>query len=82
MTYMFERAAKRNSNNKDFQFWQQDNHPVELCNPGMLKQKLDYLHENPVRGGIVFEPQQFVYSSAGDYYTNQKGRILIEHLQC
>ncbi|MEO6669796.1 MAG: transposase [Ferruginibacter sp.] len=46
MTYMFERAGRRNSNNKDFQFWQQDNHPIELSNPVMLKQKLDYL---PVR---------------------------------
>ncbi|MEO8771908.1 MAG: hypothetical protein ABI402_17560 [Ferruginibacter sp.] len=82
MVYMFERAGKRNSNNKDFQFWQQDNHPIELSNPAMLKQKLDYLHENPVRAGIVFEPQDYVYSSAVDYYTNRNGRILIEHLQC
>ena len=82
MIYMFERAAKRNSNNKDFQFWQQDNHPIELSNPGMLKQKLDYLHDNPVRAGIVFEPQHYIYSSAVDYCTNRNGRILIEHLQC
>ena len=82
MVYMFERAGKRNCNNKDFQFWQQDNHPVELSNPEMLKQKMKYLHENPVRAGIVFEPQHYVYSSAVDYYTNQKGLINIEHLQC
>ena len=78
----FERAGKRNSNNKVFQFWQQDNHPIELSNPGMLKQKMDYLHENPVRAGIVFEPQHYVYSSAVDYCTNQKGSIVIEHLKC
>jgi len=82
MIYMFERAGKRNSSNKEFQFWQQDNHPIELINPGMLKQKLDYLHENPVRAGIVFEPQQYIYGSAMDYCTNQRGRILIEYLQC
>jgi len=82
MVYMFERAGKRNSNNKVFQFWQQDNHPIELSNPGMLKQKMDYLHENPVRAGIVFEPQHYVYSSAVDYCTNQKGSIVIEHLKC
>jgi len=29
---MFKRAGKRNSNNRDFQFWQQDNHPIELSN--------------------------------------------------
>ncbi|MEO6254505.1 MAG: hypothetical protein ABIO79_14425 [Ferruginibacter sp.] len=47
----------------------------------MLRQKLDYLHENPVRAGIVYEPQDYVYSSGIDYYTNEKGKIFIEHLQ-
>ena len=28
--WMFERAGKRNSNNKQYQFWQQNNHPIEL----------------------------------------------------
>ena len=82
MLYMFERAAKRNSNNKDFQFWQHDNHPIELSTPGMLKERVDYLHENPVKAGIVSEPHHYVYGSAVDYYTNQQGRIMIEHLQC
>ena len=77
---MFKRAGKRNSNNKGFQFWQQDNHPIELSTGLMLKQRLDYLHENPVRAGIVYEPQEYVYSSAIDYY--RKGKIDIEHLQC
>ena len=26
MIWMFERAGKRNSNNENYQFWQQDNH--------------------------------------------------------
>ena len=82
MVYMFERSGKKNSNNKDFQFWQQDNHPIELSNPLMLKQKLDYLHENPVRAGIVFQPEEYVYSSAIDYYTTRKGLINIENLYC
>ena len=82
MIWIFERTGKRNSNNKDFQFWQQDNHPIELTSVTMLRQRLDYLHENPVRAGIVFEPQQYVYSSGTDYYTTIKGKIEIEHLQC
>ena len=81
MIYMFERAGKKNSNNKDFQFWQQDNHPIELSTPAMLKQRLDYLHENPVRAGIVYEAGSYVYSSAVNYYTGGKGKIGIEHLE-
>jgi REP element-mobilizing transposase RayT len=75
MIWMFERAGKRNSNNKEFQFWQQDNHPIELSNDLILQQRLSYLHENPVRGGIVYEPQDYIYSSGIDYYTTRKGRI-------
>lgn len=82
MIWMFDRAGKRNSNNKNFQFWQQDNHPIELSSVQLLKQRLDYLHEKPVRAGIVFAPEEYVYGSGTDYCTNRKGRIEIEHLQC
>ena len=80
MIWMFERAGKRNSNNTDFQFWQEGYHPVELSTPAMLRQRLNYLHENPVRAGIVFEPQDYVYSSGIDYYTGRKGKIAVELL--
>ena len=80
MIWMFGRAGKRNSNNKDFQFWQQDNHPIELSNGTITKQRLNYLHENPVRAAIVYDAHDYIYSSAIDYYTNRKGRIEIELL--
>src|SRR4051812_13875295 len=67
MLWMFKRAGEKNSNNKHFQFWQQDNHPVELYGYETLKQKLNYLHENPVRAGIVYETYHYKYSSAIDY---------------
>jgi REP-associated tyrosine transposase len=75
MLWMMERAGKRNSNNGNFQFWQQDNHPIELVNMKMAHQKLDYIHQNPVVAGIVDYPEQYLYSSARDYYG---GRGLIE----
>lgn len=30
LLWMMQRAGKKNSNNNGFQFWQQDNHPIEL----------------------------------------------------
>src|SRR5699024_9737286 len=41
MIWMFSRAGKKNANNKSYQFWQQDNHPVELSTNEMMEQKLD-----------------------------------------
>lgn len=32
-----------------------------------MKQKLDYLHNNPVTAGIVYQPEHYVYSSAIKY---------------
>ena len=80
MLNIFSYTGKNNSNNKEFQFWKQDYHPIELDTPEKMKQRLDYLHENPVRGGLVWEPWHYKYSSAIDYYTNEHGLLKVEHL--
>lgn len=63
----FERAGKKNSNNTRYQFWQQDYHPIELSTNDMLEQKIDYIHDNPVRSGLVYEAESYIYSSASSY---------------
>ena len=45
-----------------------------------LRQRLVYLHENPVRSGLVWETCHYKYSSAIDYYTTERGLLKIEHL--
>ena len=80
MLNIFSFTGRHNNDNKDFQFWKQDYHPIELNNNEKLKQRLDYLHENPVRAGLVWEPWHYKYSSAIDYYTNEHGLLKIEHL--
>ncbi|RKR82991.1 REP element-mobilizing transposase RayT [Mucilaginibacter gracilis] len=67
LIWMFEREGKRNPNNEVHQFWQQDNHPIELYSNEVMQQKLDYIHNNPVKAGWVDEPQHYLYSSARDY---------------
>ena len=42
--------------------------------------KIDYIHFNPVRSGIVSKPQDYVYSSASNYVDN-KGIIDVELVQ-
>jgi len=55
----FEYEGKRNSNNNEIQFWQHNNHPIELWNDTMLKQKFKYIHQNPVHTGFVALPDRF-----------------------
>ncbi|OAQ42094.1 transposase [Pedobacter psychrophilus] len=80
MIWMFKRAGAKNSNNKVYQFWQQDNHPIELSTLEMIQQKLDYIHQNPTRAGIVFEPEYYKYSSASDYHEDKEGLLPIEKM--
>jgi hypothetical protein len=42
MLWMFERAAKKNSRNTNYQLWQQNNHAEELFSDKFLHQKLNY----------------------------------------
>ncbi|MGV3503411.1 MAG: REP-associated tyrosine transposase [Adhaeribacter sp.] len=67
LLWLCRAAGQRNVNNQEYQLWQQDNHPVELTTNTMMTQRLDYLHKNPVKEGIVFEAENYVYSSAIDY---------------
>ena len=80
MLNLFAYAGRCNNNNKEFQFWKQDYHPIALNSPEKIQQRLNYLHENPVRSGLVLAPWYYKYSSAVDYYTNEKGQLKIEHL--
>lgn len=81
MLHLFKQAGKKNSRNECYQFWQQDNHPIELSSNDMIDQKLEYIHNNPVKAGIVEKAEDYLYSSARDYYTVQKGLLDIEFLE-
>jgi REP element-mobilizing transposase RayT len=70
----FKKAANYNSNNTKNQFWQQHNKPIELWSADVIQQKIDYIHNNPVKSGFVSEPWQWKYSSAKDY-CNEKGLV-------
>ena len=67
MLKLMTEAGSVNSNNRGFQLWRQDNHPVELRTVQMLYQRLNYIHNNPVQAGFVERPEDYVYSSAKDY---------------
>jgi len=80
MLGMMQEAGRKNNNNIDFQLWQQHSHPIALSTNKMQEQKLEYVHNNPVKAGFVRNPEMWQYSSAGDYYTNEKGMLEIEFI--
>lgn len=67
LLWFFERAAKKKSNNSKYQFWQHHNKPIELWSEHVIKQKIDYIHNNPVASGFVVNPEDWKYSSARNF---------------
>ena len=67
MLFLFERAGRHNTNNKDFQLWQQHNNPIHLYSEALIRRCLRYIHYNPVTAGFVAEPEHWLWSSALDY---------------
>ena len=64
MIRAFEKAGFENPLNKNHQFWQNGNYPVLLYSPAVIDQKIEYIHENPVKAGFVGSAHEFWYSSA------------------
>ncbi|WP_192821789.1 transposase [Rufibacter sp. LB8] len=63
----FHFAAATNAKSYHFKFWQDGNEAKEIHSNEFLQQKLDYIHMNPVRAELVYEPEHYTYSSALDY---------------
>ncbi len=49
------------------QVWQEGFHPQAIQDDAMMRQKLEYLHNNPVRRGWVASPEHWRYSSAHEW---------------
>ncbi len=62
MLWLMERAGLKNSNVKKRQFWQQQNHPIELWSTEVIDQMVDYIHQNPVVCGFVTDAHHWKYS--------------------
>ena len=60
------------------QFWQPCNHPEEIRSADFFRQKLNYIHQNPVRAGIVDKEEEYRYSSACDFY-GRKGLLELSY---
>ena len=80
MLAYFKQAAIKSKKHIKYMFWKDGYHPVELSTNARLKQRLNYIHNNPVKAGIVERAEDYIYSSAKDYYLNELGLLEIEFI--
>lgn len=63
----FSFAARTHSKTEEFKVWQDGFHPISVETTLFKEQKLNYIHQNPVKAGLVNEPKHYNYSSAINY---------------
>jgi len=79
MLSIFTGAALDSRKHMKYKFWQNEYHPIELSTNAIMDQKLEYVHDNPVKEGVVDKPEDYLYSSARDY-AGLKGLLEVEFM--
>lgn len=64
LLHQFHFFAKTNKQYSNYHLWQYTNHPTLLYSWEVIKQKEQYIHQNPVRAGLVTDASAYLYSSA------------------
>ena len=57
----------RHKTGQKYQFWQEGFHPKLIQSEVMLTNKLEYIHNNPVKRGYIDDPIHWRYSSYRNY---------------
>ena len=74
MLKLFNQAGEKDKKIAQYRFWQEGCYTEVISSLEFYKQKLNYIHQNPVRAEFVRYPQDYLYSSAIDY-AGEKGLI-------
>ena len=67
----FAHAAKTHPKNTGYKVWRDGNHAIELRSERVTWQKLRYIHKNPVVDRIVEKEEEYLFSSARNYYNRE-----------
>ena len=55
---------KAHKKDREHQVWEEGSHPQQIISEDMMLQKIEYIHQNPVKRGYVDEAVHWRYSSA------------------
>jgi putative transposase len=68
-----------NAIDRKYNFWQRDSLNIELFTSSVFNQKLNYIHNNPVKAGLCNLPEEYDFSSALFYEKGVDNFGFIEH---
>ena len=61
---------KVNAKDRVYQIWERNSLSIELRSNETFFQKLDYIHQNPIKAKLVEKAEDYYYSSASLYLNN------------
>ena len=70
-----------NLRDRKYQIWKRDSLGKEISGSRFFQQKLNYIHQNPVRSGLCVLPEDYWFSSARYYITGVDDFDMIMHFQ-
>jgi REP element-mobilizing transposase RayT len=68
-----------NKKDRAFQIWKRNPLSIELSSQKIFLQKLEYIHDNPVKAGLNSHPEEYRYSSASFYETGVDHFKMLTH---
>jgi len=81
LLHIFKNAAKHERGARNFKIWQNEYHPQIIYSAKVCRQKLEYMHNNPLRKGFVKNQECWFYSSARNYLLGKNDALPIELLE-
>jgi putative transposase len=75
---VFCKAAREEKRGNQYKVWQEGFHPIAIDTANFLQEKLNYLHDNPVRKGFVEQAEHWRYSSARNYLLDDHSIVQVK----
>jgi len=67
---IFLKKFRVNLKDREYQFWKRNSLSIEIFSEKVFLQKLNYIHQNPVRARMVYNSIDYYFSSANFYENN------------
>jgi REP element-mobilizing transposase RayT len=78
---LLEMSAPHGGSPQEYKVWQDGFHPKGIESDTMLLQKIQYVHNNPVRKGFVAAPEDWRFSSARNYLAGDNSILEIDTVE-
>jgi REP element-mobilizing transposase RayT len=63
----FKKACEHLKREQQYKIWQNGYHAEHIYSNKFIKQKIEYIHNNPIKDKIVAQPEDYYFSSARNY---------------